>query len=214
MSTASTSKNTVDFWFDPSCPFAWCTSRWIIEVSTVRDIEINWRIISLGVVNEGRDLPAGYRAHIDTTWNAVRVVAAAQAAAPEKIGDLYTALGVRYHDRDDLNLEDEGERKHAVADALAEAGLDSALIEAWDDESYDDALRASTKAAQDLVGDDVGTPVVALNGVGFFGPVITRVPRGELAGELFDAAITLGNFPHFFELKRSRTEGPDSTVQL
>lgn len=214
MSTASTSKNTVDFWFDPSCPFAWCTSRWIIEVSKVRDIEINWRIISLGVVNEGRDLPAGYRAHIDTTWNAVRVVAAAQAAAPEKIGDLYTALGVRYHDRDDLNLEDEGERKHAVADALAEAGLDSALIEAWDDESYDDALRASTKAAQDLVGDDVGTPVVALNGVGFFGPVITRVPRGELAGELFDAAITLGNFPHFFELKRSRTEGPDSTVQL
>lgn len=205
-------KNTVDFWFDPSCPFAWVTSRWIREVEQVRDIEINWRIISLGVVNEGRELPEGYRAHIDKTWNAVRVVAAAQQRQPELIGDLYTALGTRYHDRDDLDLEDDVARKQAVADSLAEAGLASELIDAWDDASFDEALRASTKAAQDLVGDDVGTPVVALNGVGFFGPVITRVPQGEFAGELFDAAVTLGNYPHFFELKRSRTESPDATA--
>jgi len=208
--------NTVDFWFDPACPFAWATSRWIREVQQVRDITINWRIISLAVVNEGRDLDPGYREYIDQTWGAVRVAAAVEAAADSAVlGDFYTAVGSRFHDGSQKDAE---QRKQAVAEALAEAlaelGLSSELMSAWDSDQFDTALRESTKAAQELVGDDVGTPVVALNGVGFFGPVITRVPRGELAGELFDASVTLANFPHFFELKRTRTESPDSTIEI
>lgn len=206
------SKSTVDFWFDPACPFAWATSRWIKEVEQVRDIEVVWRLISLGVVNEGRDLDERYREHIDGTWGAIRVVAAASATSgPEILGDLYTAIGTRFHN--DKRNKSEEDRKAAVAEALAEVGLSAELLSAWDSDEYDQILREGTKAAQDLVGSDVGTPVVALNGVGFFGPVITRVPRGELAGELFDAAVTLGNYPHFFELKRSRTEDPDATAQ-
>jgi 2-hydroxychromene-2-carboxylate isomerase len=206
------SKNTVDFWFDPACPFAWCTSRWIKEVEQVRDIEVVWHLISLGVVNEGRELDPGYRKHIDGTWGPIRVVAAAAAqAGPEILGDLYTAIGTRTHDAGFKG--DADERKRIIAEALASVGLSEELLIAWDSDEYDQSLRESTQAAQDLVGSDVGTPVVGLNGVGFFGPVITRVPRGELAGELFDAAVTLGNYPHFFELKRSRTEDPSATAE-
>jgi len=206
------STNTVDFWFDPACPFAWCTSRWIKEVEQVRDIEIVWHLISLGVVNEGRELDPGYRKHIDGTWGAIRVVAAAAAQVGEGVlDDLYTAIGTRFHN--DARNGTEESRKEAVAEALSELGLNDELITAWDSDEYDQSLRESTKAAQDLVGSDVGTPVVALNGVGFFGPVITRVPRGELAGEIFDAAVTLGNYPHFFELKRSRTEDLSATAE-
>lgn len=205
-------KNTVDFWFDPACPFAWCTSRWILEVEKVRPITINWHLISLGVVNEGRELAADYRKHIDGTWGAIRVVAAAQATAgAEVLGALYTGIGTRFHDQG-LSQGQE-QRKESVAQALAEVGLPAELINEWDNAELDAALRESTQAAQELVGSDVGTPVVALNGVGFFGPVITRVPQGELAGELFDAAVTLANYPHFFELKRSRNEDPSATEE-
>lgn len=205
------SKNKVDFWFDPACPFAWCTSRWILEVEKVREISIEWHLISLGVVNEGRELPADYRKHIDGTWGAIRVVAAAAARHGDGVlGDLYTAIGSRFHGGSGEHGEDF--RKRSVSEALAQLGLEQDLMEAWDSTDYDDALRVSTKGAQELVGDDVGTPVLALNGVGFFGPVITRVPKGELAGEIFDASVTLANYPHFFELKRSRTEDPDANA--
>lgn len=205
-------QNTVDFWFDPACPFAWCTSRWILEVEKVRPITINWHLISLGVVNEGRELPEKYRRSIDGTWGAIRVVAAAQASAGAQVlGELYTEIGTRFHDQGLADTEEA--RKESVAQALAQVGLPAELINEWDNSELDAALRESTRAAQDLVGSDVGTPVVALNGVGFFGPVITRVPRGELAGELFDASVTLANYPHFFELKRSRTEDPSATEE-
>lgn len=204
-------KNTVDFWFDPACPFAWATSRWIREVEQVRDIQVNWRLISLGVVNEHRDLDPDYRRHMDGVWGAIRVIAAASRQIDNTtLGDLYTAVGTRFHD--EKRGKDEAERQASVKEALESLGLDTDLMSAWDSTEFDPLLRESTKAAQDLVGSDVGTPVVALNGVGFFGPVITRVPRGELAGELFDASVTLANYPHFFELKRSRTESPDATA--
>lgn len=207
-----TAQSTVDFWFDPACPFAWCTSRWILEVEKVRPITINWHLISLGVVNEGRELPEKYRTMIDGTWGAIRVVAAAQASADHNaVGALYTAIGTRFHDQG-LN-KDEAQRKESVVQALAETGLPAELINEWDNAELDASLRESTAAAQELVGSDVGTPVVALNGVGFFGPVITRVPQGELAGELFDASVTLANYPHFFELKRSRTEDPSAIAE-
>lgn len=202
-------KTTVDFYLDPSCPFAWVTSRWIKEVTKIRDIDVRWKFISLGVVNEGRDLPADYRKIIDMSWGAMRVMAAAeQRAGAEVLDDLYTEIGERFHDQGRVDsLEN---RHEAVKEAVEELGLDADLMDAWDDEAFDARLRESTKEAQDLVGDDVGTPIVALNGVGFFGPVITRVPKGEEAGKIFDAAVTLGNYPHFFELKRSRTESPST----
>ncbi|MBM7796920.1 DsbA family protein [Pseudoglutamicibacter cumminsii] len=202
-------KTTVDFYLDPSCPFAWVTSRWIKEVAQVRDIDVRWKFISLGVVNEGRDLPTDYRKIIDMSWGAMRVMAAAeQRAGAEVLDDLYTEIGERYHDQGRVDTLEN--RHEAVKEAIEELGLDADLMDAWDDEAFDARLRESTKEAQDLVGDDVGTPIVALNGVGFFGPVITRVPKGEEAGKIFDAAVTLGNYPHFFELKRSRTESPST----
>lgn len=202
-------KTTVDFYLDPSCPFAWVTSRWIKEVAKVRDIDVRWKFISLGVVNEGRGLPADYRKIIDMSWGAMRVMAAAeQRAGAEVLDDLYTEIGERYHDQGRVDTLEN--RYEAVKEAVKELGLDADLMDAWDDEAFDARLRESTKEAQDLVGDDVGTPIVALNGVGFFGPVITRVPKGEEAGKIFDAAVTLGNYPHFFELKRSRTESPST----
>lgn len=202
-------KTTVDFYLDPSCPFAWVTSRWIKEVTKVRDIDVRWKFISLGVVNEGRDLPVDYRKIIDMSWGAMRVMAAAeQRAGAEVLDDLYTEIGECYHDQGRVDTLEN--RYEAVKEAVKELGLDADLMDAWDDEAFDARLRESTKEAQDLVGDDVGTPIVALNGVGFFGPVITRVPKGEEAGKIFDAAVTLGNYPHFFELKRSRTESPST----
>ena len=143
------------------------------------------------------------------SWGAMRVMAAAeQRAGAEVLDDLYTEIGERFHDQGRVDsLEN---RHEAVKEAVEELGLDADLMDAWDDEAFDARLRESTKEAQDLVGDDVGTPIVALNVVGFFGPVITRVPKGEEAGKIFDAAVTLGNYPHFFELKRSRTESPST----
>ena len=202
----------VDFWFDPICPYAWCTSRWLVEVQKHRDIDITWHIISLAVVNEGRDLDAGYRKHIDEAWVPVRVVAAAARRHGQGVvGDLYTEIGTRLHDEgQDATVE---QRDAAIAEALSELGLDTDLAQAADSDEFDADFRESTAAAQALVGSDVGTPVIALNGVGFFGPVLTRVPRGEQAASLFDASVTLGEYPHFFELKRSRTESPDATAE-
>lgn len=200
-------RTTVDFWFDPLCPFAWVTSRWMLEVEKVRPVDVNWRVMSLAVLNEGRDLDEGYRAFIDTAWGPVRVVTAAAAHhGNEVIGKLYTAMGELVHQD---GVED---RTEMISRALDAVGLPADLIQAAETDEYDAALRESHEAGISQVGQDVGTPIVALNGTAFFGPVITRVPRGEEAGALFDASVALASFPHFFELKRSRTEDPDATV--
>lgn len=200
-------RTTVDFWFDPLCPFAWVTSRWMLEVENVRPVDVNWRVMSLAVLNEGRDLDADYRKFIDTAWGPVRVVTAAAAHhGNEVVGKLYTAMGELVHQE---GVED---RTEMISRALEKVGLPAELIQAAESDEYDAALRESHEAGISQVGQDVGTPIVALNGTAFFGPVITRVPRGEEAGALFDASVTLASFPHFFELKRSRTEDPDATV--
>jgi 2-hydroxychromene-2-carboxylate isomerase len=192
--------DTADFWFDPLCPFAWITSRWMLEVEKVRDVKVNWRVMSLYFLNKDRDISEDYQARIARGLSVGRVlIAAEQKQGPEALLPLYTALGTRiHHEKQDVGRE-------LIADALAEAGLPAELVEAVEDSSYDDALLASHTEAIERVGDDVGTPTIAFNGSAFFGPVISKIPRGEDAGRLWDGTITVAEFPYFYEIKRSRT---------
>src|SRR5690625_4200472 len=196
--------DSVDFWFDPTCPWAWITSRWLTEVEKVRDVDVTWRIMSLAVLNEGRDLDPDYRARIDRAWAPVRVVNAAREKHGQSyVKPLYDAIGTRFHPQGRIE-----EMEAVLAESLQEVGLPPELLAYADSEEFDDSLRASHQEGISQVGEDVGTPVVAVNGVAFFGPVITPAPKGEEAGKLFDGVVAAAAYPGFYELKRTRTQRP------
>jgi 2-hydroxychromene-2-carboxylate isomerase len=196
--------------FDPTCPWAWMTSRWLMEAAQVRDLDITWSVMSLAVLNEGRDLPEDYRAMLDRAWSPVRAIVSATADLPDDEANtlrkqMYDAFGRRIHvegrGTDDVDA--------LVAEVVEELGLDEALTEVARTDAVDVQLRASHQRAIDLVGDDVGTPVVSVEGTAFFGPVVTPAPKGEAAGRLWDGCLLVAGTPGFYEIKRSRERGPD-----
>ncbi len=207
----SESRTTAEFFFDPLCPWAWMTSRWMLEVEKVRPVDVSWKVMSLAVLNENRldELPEEYREMLETkAWGPVRVVIAAQQLhGDEVVGKLYTALGARFHNNG------EGPTREAIVGALTDVGLPGDLADYADKDTYDTELRASHKEGIDKVGQDVGTPVIAVPGadgdeVAFFGPVVTPTPRGEAAARLWDGTLLVASTPGFYEIKRTRTAAP------
>lgn len=201
----------VEQWFDPMDPWSWIVSRWLTEVSRVRDVDLTFHVMSVAVVNAERDVPEQYRdapqAYLDRmrrSWGPVRVAAAAVEHAGEKVlRDLYTALGIRIHEQ--------GATDHdaVIAAALAEVGLPEELADAAGTTEYDDLVRASTRDGMAAVGMEIGTPIVRIDGGAFFGPVVSAIARGEDAGRLFDALAVLASYPHVSEVKRARIAEPD-----
>ena len=197
-------RTPVDFWFDPLCPWAWMTSRWLLEVAKVRRIAPSFHVMSLAYLNQDKDIPEDYRKMLEPAWGPVRVcIAAAQAEGDEVLLPLYTAMGNRIH------LQGREISRELVEESLAEVGLPVSLADAMDSTDYDEDLRKSHHAGMDQVGEDVGTPVISVDGVAFFGPVVTPAPKGEDAGRLWDGVLLVAGTPGFYELKRSREKGPD-----
>ena len=201
--TTEPTSTRLDFWFDPICPWAWITSRWVLEAAQVRDLDAHWHVMSLSVLNKDKDVPEAYRELLATGWGPVRIcIAAEEEFGPEVLLPLYTALGTRFH-------QDKLPRERATYEAaLTEAGLPTRLADAADTDAFDARLIQSHHEGMDPVGQEVGTPVIHTQGTAFFGPVVTPIPRGEDAGRLWDGVTLVAGIDGFYELKRTRDRDP------
>jgi predicted DsbA family dithiol-disulfide isomerase len=192
-----------EFWFDPMCPWAFITSRWILEVEKVRDIEVSWNIFSLPHLNKDREMSDKYVAIFANSWSCARVIKAVENQfGKEKTLPLYTAISTRIH------VQKESVSTDLLMDALKEIGIDTKIVQEMNNSDWDKEIIESHERGIKIVGNDVGTPIIAINGIGFFGPVISPAPKGEEAGKLWDGVVLSGSYPGFFEIKRSRTVGP------
>jgi hypothetical protein len=197
----------VDFYFDPVCPYAWIASRWLLEVEQHRDVDLRFHVMSLRMLNENRDVDPGYLANTIRSCGPSRVAAAAAEHFGEQVlRDLYTAFGNAIFDHWRYPAPDE--LRTAMAGALLQTGLPDWLATAAETTKYDDALRRSHNAGIAPVGRDAGTPIIHIDGTGFFGPVLNSIPRGSEAARVFDGTRLLAGIPTFFELKRTRTTPP------
>jgi hypothetical protein len=202
--TVELERTVVDVYVDPACPYAWNTSRWLREVEALRPIDLRWHVMSLSVLNDGPDVPAEWQDFLVRGWRPVRVLVAAQRDhGDEVVAPLYEAMGSRIHPGGRAADTDA-----VIAEAIAEVGLRAELAEAAYDESLDDLVKAAHAEAMAAYGDDMGTPLIAVDGVGFFGPVVARVPRGEDAATAWDSVRSLIKIPGFYEFKRKRDESP------
>lgn len=196
-------KKEAEFWFDPLCPWAWMTSRWILEVEKVRDIEVRWNLFNLAYLNRNKEVPEDYKAKLINSWYCTRVIAGAQNLRGDSITlPLYTAISSRIH------LKKIDITEQLFKDSLIEVGLSESLSAAMNDESLDVKIIESHERGIKLVGNDVGTPIIAIEGTAFFGPVISPAPKGEEAGRLWDGVVSVASYRGFFEIKRSRNVGP------
>ncbi len=193
----------VDLWVDPACPWAWVTSRWLLEAQKVRDIDVKFHVMSLAVLNDGREMPEMYVEFMQKAWRPVRVlIAAEQRHGNEVVEKLYSAMGSQFHIKGEKDVD------VIISESLKEAGLDADLADAQHTTDFDESLKKSHHQGMDPVGMDVGTPVIHFGDVAIFGPVVTPAPKGEAAGKLFDGVSLVAGTPGFYELKRTRTVGP------
>ena len=208
--TTAPSRDRAEMFFDPVCPWAWMTSRWMMEVEANRPVDVTWSVMSLSVLNDGRDLDEGYLAMLQRAWIPVRAIVAATRDLAEDEANIlrkkmYDAFGQRIH----LDGRGSEHLDQILAEVVEELGLDPVINDVVTTTDVDDALRASHQRAMDLVGDEVGTPVISVNEVAFFGPVVTPAPKGEAAGQLWDGCVLVAGTPGFYELKRTRDAQPD-----
>ena len=208
---SSTGRSRVDGWFDPMDPWSWVVSRWLLEVETCRDVEVHFHVLSVSILNAGREVPEQYRdapeafrERMRRALGPVRVATAAATQLGEKgLRDLYSAMGTRIHEQGQQDYD------AVVASALADVGLPADLARSAATDEHDEQVAANNRAAMGPVGLEIGTPILHIDGAALFGPVISKIPRGEDAGRLFDALRTLAGFPHLSELKRARIAEPD-----
>jgi hypothetical protein len=202
------SSPVAQLWVDPACPWAWITSRWLLEVEGIRDLRVHFHVMSLAVLNENKDVPEDYRRRLPSLWGPVRVLIAAESQyGPGAVGPLYSAMGTRIH------LRRSGVGRDMILGALQDLGLGTGLADAADSAEYDERVRSSHAAGMEPVGEEVGTPVIHVHlpgreRIAFFGPVVTPIPRGVAAGRLWDGVLAVAGTDGFYELKRTRDRGP------